>query len=67
MILFGLLATCLEQSTPPIWPRAWTALFAGLGIALALYVFMIDARQVAGRGTKALRQRLPVVLKPGSF
>lgn len=60
MILFGTLASQYEQLAPTPWPRRWHGLAATVGIALALYVFMADAIQVAGNGEQALRAMLPV-------
>ncbi|MGV3774383.1 MAG: hypothetical protein ACO1QB_15895 [Verrucomicrobiales bacterium] len=67
MILFGILSTWLEQSIPPIWPSGWTGLACLCGIFIALYVFMIDALQVADQGTDALRNLLPQVFHTNLF
>ena len=61
MIAWGTLATQCEHAGRPLraeW-RAWVLNFAGIG--LALYVFMADALRVAGQGAGALRSLLPTV------
>lgn len=59
MILFGILATCLEQAEPPLWPRKHSGFLAIAGILLALYVFMVDGINVLPQGEEAVRQVLP--------
>ena len=67
MILFGLLATLLEQGEPPIWPDLRSGLLCAGGIVLALYVFMMDSIAVAGDGVEALRSLLPTHFSWKSF
>jgi hypothetical protein len=60
MIVWGTFASQLEDvslSAAPGW-KAW--LLNGIGIMLALYVFMTDALRVSGGGVNALRELLPV-------
>ena len=59
MIAFGLLATILEQGEPPIWPHRVANMLCGVGICIALYVFMADAIAAAPRGEEAIRMVLP--------
>lgn len=59
MILWGTLATQFERSEV-----SWMSLitvwgFAGIGMALALWVFMADTLRVAGNGVNAVRTVLP--------
>jgi hypothetical protein len=67
MIVFGTLATCLEQAEPPLWPKRFSTTLAGAGILLALYVFMADAIAVADQGTSAIRQVLPKEFQTSLF
>ncbi len=67
MIVFGLLATVLEQGEPPVWPGKWTALLSALGILLALFLFMSDSLAAAHGGAEAIRQVLPQVFKWSVF
>jgi len=60
MIFWGTLVTAWR--IPPMgdsseW-KSWILNF--VGVALALYLFMADSVRVAGRGTEALREVLPV-------
>ena len=59
MIAFGLLTTVLEQGEPPIWPHRVANMLCGVGICIALYVFMADAIAAAPSGEKAIRMMLP--------
>lgn len=59
MILFGLLATILEQGEPPIWPRKFSHWLCWAGVFLALYVFMSDTIAAAPQGPNAVRNVLP--------
>jgi hypothetical protein len=59
MIAFGLLTTILEQGEPPIWPHRVANMLCGIGICIALYVFMADAIAAAPRGEGAIRMVLP--------
>ena len=59
MILWGTLASQFERNDWSGWSNKRTWLFCGLGIALGLYVFMVDAIRVAGQGEAALRNSLP--------
>jgi hypothetical protein len=59
MIIWGALSSHLAESGLPDasdW-KGWVLSFIGMG--LALYVFMADAIEVAGRGVEALRALLP--------
>ena len=68
MIAWGMLASRIEsqsvpilpggqqQLSPPYW-KSWVLNF--LGVALALYVFMIDALRVSGQGVEVVRNVLP--------
>lgn len=59
MIVWGTLVTAME---PEAMRRAWTAPalgLGGLGLTVALYVFMADALKIAGQGEESLRQMLP--------
>lgn len=67
MILFGLLATFLEQGEPPLWPRRISGVAAAGGVLLALYVFMADAIRVLPEGPEAVRQVLPKEFQTGLF
>jgi hypothetical protein len=59
MVLAGTLITQGRDDSRPPWPR-WPGFVAcAAGIALALYVFMVDALLVAAQGATALRQMLP--------
>jgi hypothetical protein len=60
MILFGILATVLEQGEPPIWPRKTCGILGMCGIILGLCVFMRDAFAVLPQGEAAIRAMLPV-------
>jgi len=58
MIFWGTLASQFETTAPGRFRRrAW--LLNGVGIALALYVFMADALRVSGGGVDAIRGVLP--------
>lgn len=61
MIAWGTVAT-EELSVPvagrPVW-RAWV--LNACGVALALYLFMADAIEAAGKGSEAVRNVLPTV------
>ena len=61
-VLLVLTGTSITQSNPagsPQWAgtRAWLA--SGVGVAVALYVFMVDALGAASGGMEAIRQVLP--------
>jgi len=59
MILWGTLVSTWEISLgddPSEW-KGWILNF--LGVSLALYVFMADSLDVAGRGVNVLRDVLP--------
>jgi hypothetical protein len=60
MIFWGTLVTEFECNSRPL-SSSWKAWFLNwTGGALALYVFMTDSLRVAGQGTPALRELLPV-------
>jgi hypothetical protein len=60
MILWGTVVTQFECPERPL-SSTWKAWFLNwVGGALALYVFMADALGVAGKGTPALRELLPM-------
>jgi hypothetical protein len=63
MVAFGILSTILEQGEPPIWPRQITHVLCGLGILLALYVFMAEAIAAVPNGKDAVRTVLPQTFK----
>lgn len=59
MILWGTLVT-RDPDAPRLPGSRWAAgALGGLGIALALYVFMADAIEIADQGADALRAMLP--------
>ena len=58
MVAFGTMATQSGGDAAP-WPGWRTGVAAGLGILLALYVFMTDALLVAHQGAEAWRRVLP--------
>src|SRR6185503_3994362 len=55
MIVFGLLATVLEQAEPPIWPGKISGFACAAGMGLALYVFMADAIASLPKGGMEMR------------
>lgn len=59
MILFGILATLLEQAEPPLWPGKLAVSAALFGILIALLVFMADAIFNLKYGAETVRQTLP--------
>lgn len=59
MILFGLLATFLEQAEPPLWPGTLAVTAALFGMLIALLVFMADAIFNLKFGVETVRQTLP--------
>ena len=48
-----------ERAEPNLWPAKWAVRFSGVGVALALYVFMADAIRTVQRG-ESLQQMLPL-------
>lgn len=59
MIVGGvLLAFNDERAGPPLWPARWTLGLGGIGVVLALDVFMADAIRAVQRG-ESLQQVLP--------
>ena len=60
MIVWGTLATQFTDRAPRPRSRATLWACSGLGIALALYVFMADALRTLPQGLDATRQVLPV-------
>jgi hypothetical protein len=60
MIVWGTFLTRIERS-PSSFDSSWKCLaLGGLGVALALFIFMADAIRTADQGTEALRNMLPV-------
>jgi hypothetical protein len=67
MIVWGTLTTQAADRTPAsslTW-ILWTS--GGIGIALALYVFMADALRTVSQGEEAIRQVLPTTFDWVSF
>lgn len=59
MIIGGAILACDDERTgPPLWPPTWASVLAGLGVLLALYVFMADALHAVRHGT-SVQQVLP--------
>jgi hypothetical protein len=48
-----------EHAGPPLWPSKNTLRLSGVGVALALYVFMADAIRTVSRG-ESIQTMLPV-------
>ena len=48
-----------ERDGPPLWPSKWSLWLGGLGVALALVVFMADAIRTVQRG-ESIQLMLPV-------
>lgn len=67
MILWGTFASQFERPPARLAPTLGVWTLNGLGIALALYVFMADALRVAGQGINALRELLPTEFQTGLF
>ncbi len=65
MIVWGALATASPALSPGSGSRLWPA--AGVGAALALYVFMADALRAAPYGLEAVRAVLPVTFNWSMF
>ncbi len=59
MIFWGTAATQYPPAPRPSRPVRWPWAACGLGVALALYVFMADTLRVAPRGLEAVRAVLP--------
>lgn len=59
MIFWGTAATQYAPAARPSRPVRWPWAACGLGVALALYVFMADTLRVAPRGLEAVRAVLP--------
>jgi len=63
MVIWGVLASREEACatvSPPGRFRRWTPwALNGMGVGVALYVFMFDALHASGRGVEAVRQVLP--------
>jgi hypothetical protein len=59
MILWGTIATQFERGPTPMCSNRVSLALGGVGIVLALFVFMADAIQTAHQGTEALRAMLP--------
>ncbi len=60
MIIWGTLAGLNEENGQPAAGEGKFWAWAGIGIALGLYVFMADSLAVAGQGAEAVRNVLPV-------
>lgn len=48
-----------ERAEPDLWPGKWARRISGVGVAVALYVFMADAIRAVQRG-ESIQQMLPV-------
>jgi hypothetical protein len=59
MIVWGTLASQFEPKRAPRAPSFVAWVLNSLGIALALYVFMVDSLRVADQGTRVVRKVLP--------
>ncbi len=59
MVLFGTLVTQFAAGAETPWPRWPSGVAFGVGVALALYVFMADALHLPEKSEAALRQMLP--------
>jgi len=59
MVAGGTLLTRSERREGAPWPRRAAWVLNGVGLLLALYVFMADAIRVAPEGEEALRHMLP--------
>ena len=59
MVIGGTLLSRGDENPPRYRPRAISLVAAGLGVFLALYVFMSDALQAAGSGQPPIRMALP--------
>ena len=59
MVAGGTLLTRYEGREGAPWPRRATWILNGVGMLLALYVFMADAIRVGPSGEEALRHMLP--------
>lgn len=55
----GILACNDEHDGPPLWPSKASVRLSGVGVFLALYVFMADAIRALGRG-ESIQTMLPV-------
>lgn len=60
MVIGGSLVVFHDSAERPVWPSRSMFWVNIAGALLALYVFMADALRVAGEGTEALRDLLPV-------
>ena len=59
MFVGGVLLACNdERSGPPLWPAPWALGISGVGVIVALYVFMADAIRAVQRG-ESLEHVLP--------
>ncbi len=60
MIVGGVVLACNdERDGAPLWPSRWSLWLSGLGVALALYVFMADAIRAVRHG-ESIQTMLPV-------
>lgn len=60
MIVGGVLLACNDaRDGPPLWPQPWSRWLSGVGVVLALYVFMADAIGAVRRG-ESVQTMLPV-------
>lgn len=60
MIVGGAVLTCNDEGDgPPLWPSKTALWCSGLGVVLALYVFMADALRAVQRG-ESIQTMLPV-------
>ena len=67
MIVWGTLASSEKQYTIPSPSQGKAWVLSGLGVVLALYLFMADALHAAGQGAEAVRDVLPTVFHWGWF
>jgi hypothetical protein len=59
MIVWGTLASQFDRARPPAMSNAWIWALNGMGIVLALNVFMADTLRVANQGAAVVRNVLP--------
>lgn len=60
MVAGGTLVSLFDEPDRPMWPKRWAWALNGIGVGLALYVFMADAIRALPDGPDAARLVLPV-------